>query len=79
MKREESEYAIVCDSDYGPKFGDDIKFFDQFFKENSCTIHNDGTHAYECHSEYKSSLFVNTAGPNETNKFSVLDYEVYTH
>ncbi len=42
-------------------------------------ISNDGTHGYECHPEYKSSLFVNTAGPDEENYFSVLDYEVYTH
>lgn len=40
---------------------------------------NDGIHGYECHPEYKFSLFVNTAGPNKENLFSVLDYEVYTH
>ena len=79
MKREESEYAIICFPLTGPTFGDDIIFFDQFFEENSCSIHNDGEGAYGCHPEYKSSLFVNTAGPNETNKFSVLDFEVYTH
>ena len=44
---------------------------------SSSFIQNDGKGGYECHPEYKSSLFVNTAGPNEKNCFSVLDYEVY--
>ena len=79
MKREEGKYAIECDPSYGPRFSGDIMFFDQYFEKDSCYIYNDGTHGYECHHEYKSSLFVNTAGPNETNKFSLLDYEVYTH
>ena len=77
MKRKESRYAIYCDPYCGPEFCDDI-FSDQFFKENSCFIHNDGTHEFECHPEYKSSLFVNTAGPDEENRFSVLDYEVFS-
>ena len=42
-------------------------------------INNNGTNGYECHPEYKSSLFVNTAGPDEENRFRVLDYEVYTY
>ena len=46
-------------------------------KEDGCSIDNDGEHAYECHPEYKSSLFVNTAGSDKANKFSVLDYEVF--
>ena len=78
MKRKESKWAIYCFPYCGPEFCDDI-FSDQFFKENSCYIHNDGKHAYKCHPEYRSSLFVNTAGPYEQNNFSVLDYEVYTH
>ena len=83
MKKEESKYAIGCDSDCGPKFsngrGCDICIRDHCNRENSCSIDNDGTHAYGCHPKYKSSLFVNTAVPNEGNEFSVLDYEVYTH
>ena len=80
MKREESEYAIECDPRCGPLFG----FFDicldyQINEENSCYIHNDGINSYECHPEYKSSLFVNTDEPDEENKFILLDYEVYTH
>ena len=79
MKREESRYAIYCYPFHGPTFGDDIKFLDEFFEENSYYIHNNGEGAYECHPEHRSSLFVNTAGLNEKNNFSVLDYEVYTH
>ena len=76
MKREESRYAIVCSSYNGPLFDNDILIC---IRNNFriCSIHNDGTNAYECHPEYKSSLFVNTAGPNEDNYFSLLDYEVF--
>ena len=80
MKRKESEYAIRCDSDYGPRFGyydGNIHITQECNKKNSCLIENDGTRGYECHPEYRSSLFVNTAGPDSTNYFSVLDYEVY--
>ena len=84
MKREESQYAIRCDSGRGPVFGNnwsnyDICISDNCNEENRCWIDNDGTKGYECHSEYRSSLFVNTAGPDEDNHFSVLDYEVYTY
>ena len=41
------------------------------------SICNNGTRGYECHPEYKSSLYVGTAGPDEVNRFSVSDYEVY--
>ncbi len=83
LKKKESEYAIKCDSRYGPTFGS-IQNEELFINNNcnekrSCFINNDGTNAYEYHPEYKSSLFVNTAGPDEENYFSVLDYEVYTH
>ena len=80
MKKKDSDYAINCDSKYGPTFGyNDIYIDDNCNKKNSCWIMNDGIHGYECHPEYKFSLFVNTAGPNKENLFSVLDYEVYTH
>ena len=78
MKRIESEYAIECYPDYGPQFGDNIYIYNIIYLSHFI-IHNDGTRGYECHSEYKSSLFVNTAGSDEGNKFSVVDYEVYTH
>ena len=78
MKRKESRYAIICNSRNGPIFGADILMC-TYNNLSLCFIYNDGTHSYECHPEYKSSLFVNTAGPDEENNFSVLDYEVYTH
>ncbi len=81
MKRKESNCAIHCHCFFGPIFGDswngDLIIRKHCNEENSCFIHNDGTHVYECNSEHKSSLFVNTAGPDERNKFSVLDYEVF--
>ena len=81
MKKKESDIAISCDYNLGPIFGDEydrnIYITQECNKKNSCLIENDGYQGYECHSEYKSSLFVDTAGPNDTNFFSVLDYEVY--
>ena len=80
MKKQEDEHAIDCYPNYGPIFGyDDMVIDDECCIEDSCWIKNDGSNGYECHSEYTSSLFVNTAGPDDTNGFSVLDYEVYTH
>ena len=82
MKRKESEYAIRCDSDYGPIFGSydgNIHITQDCNKKNCCYVVNDGIREYECHPEYRSSLFVNTAGPDEENRFSILDYEVYSH
>ncbi len=78
MKRKESEHAIQCYPGDGPIFGDDIYIGNNCSKEDSCSIWNNGKGSYECHPKYNSLLFVNTAGPNEENKFSVLDYEVYT-
>ena len=77
MKREGSKCAIICDPDCGPIFNYDIIITNNCNEKNSCGIDNKGTYGYECHPEYKSSLLVNTAGPDEDNYFSVLDYEVY--
>ena len=55
----------------------DLYIDDSCNKEQQCYIHNDGTGGYECHPQYKSSLFVDTAGFDEDNYFSVLDYEVF--
>ena len=80
MKREESNKPITCRPYYDPVFGNrDIFIDDNCNEENSCSTNNNGTRGYECHPQYKSSLFVNTAKANEENYFSVLDYEVYTH
>ena len=79
MKRTESECAILCIPEFGPLFNDDISIDVNCNRENSCYINNDDTNGYECHPEYKSSLFVNSAGTDRRNYFSVLDYEVYTN
>ena len=76
MKRKESDRAISCLSKAGLAFGTDILMLTRN-NLSLCFIHNNGTHGYECHPEYKSSLFVNTAGPNEMNKYTLLDYEVF--
>ena len=87
-KREKSEYAIECRQDCGPVFygksyNDSTIFItDKCSREISCYFdidNDDYSGGYECHPQYKSSLFVNTAGPDEENYFSVLDYEVFTH
>ena len=77
MKREGSDCAIDCDSHCGPTFGDDIYIGDNCNEKDSCVIHNNGFIGYECHPEYKSSLFVNTAGSDGYNLFKVLDYEIF--
>ena len=77
MKRRESKWAIFCDPYYGLVFGNDIHIDNYCNEEYSCFIDNDGNHKYDCHPEYKKSLFVNTAEPNNRNYFSVLDYEVF--
>ncbi len=78
INRESSEFAIVCNSFDGPIFGnDDIHIGDNCNNETECYIENNGSKGYECHPGYKSTLFVNTAGTDEKNYFSVLDYEVF--
>ena len=79
MKRERSRYIIGCNPNYGPIFSGDIHIGDNCNREDNCWIDNDGTRGYECHPKYKESLFVNTAGPDVKNLFTVLDFEVYTH
>ena len=84
MKRKESEYAIYCDSKIGPNFCDGIYKGNDIFicdccNEKKCYINNDGTHGYDCNKTYQKSLFVDTAGGDETNVFKVSDYEVYAY
>ena len=82
--KKEANYVIRCKPNYGPAFrdgekkGSDICIGDHCNKEKSCWIDNDGTRGYECHPHYKSSLYVNTSGPEERNYFSASDYEVFT-
>ncbi len=78
LKRKGSNKALYCAPQDGIAYGnDDIHIHNNCHRKNSCSIHNDGKGGYECHPEYKSSLFVNTAGPDEENYFTVLDYEVF--
>ena len=77
MKRKESRYAIRCHKNCGPRFGNDICISDNCNNGDNCYIQNDGTNGYDCHKEKKKALFVNTAGYDEENKFSVSDYEVF--
>ncbi len=81
MKKKESKVATRCNPKCGPIFGNDhpdIRIADNCTKEDSCFI-NDPSHLqYEYHSQHKSSLFVNTDGPENINFFTVLDYEVYS-
>ena len=77
MKKEESKYAIRCDSHCGPIFGDDIYISNNCNEKDRCFIHNNGFIGYEDLPQYKFSLFVYTARPSCRNYFSVSDYEVY--
>ena len=81
MKKKDSKTAIRCLSNYGPTFGNsygDITIADNCTKESSCRITSPSRFQYECHPQYKSSLYVNTSDPDHQNNFSVLDYEVYS-
>ena len=84
-KKKKSSEAIVCNPECGPIFGNsndahsaNIFIKNKCNKESSCYINNNGKKGYECHPEYKSSLFVNSNKPDESNPFSVEDYEVFT-
>ena len=80
FKSKNEKCVIYCNPKYGPLFSDrSIEIGDNCNREYSCSTENNGKGRYECNPEYKSSLFVNTAGPNEENEFSVLDYEVFTY
>ncbi len=81
MDSKDYEQSIYCDFDDGPVFGNRygsmIHISFQCIKEKGCWIDFDKKNGYEYHPEYRSSLFVNTAGSYYTNYFSVADYEVY--
>ena len=90
MKSEDRYIAIECDPGYGPIFGSgrdiyirdigihDICIRDNCNKNGGWTCYGNSDSSYECNNSLKQSLFVNTAGPNEKNNFSVLDYEVFS-
>ena len=80
MKKDDSNEAIQCLSNRGPLFGNyspDIYIGDKCNEDNSCYVNPPYYFQYECHPKYKSSLYVNTNKPDNSNFFSVLDYEVY--
>ncbi len=66
---------------YGPIFTDNsrngIWINDYCNEKNTCHVLNSGYHGFMCHPKYESSLYVNTGSNEETNYFSVIDYEVY--
>ena len=80
MKREDRHRAIECNPRTGPLFGPrrDIGIRDNCNKNGGWTCYGNSDSSYECNNSLKQSLFVNTAGPNEQNDFSVLDYEVFS-
>ena len=80
MKREDRHRAIKCNPRYGPIFGygRDIGIHDNCNKNGGWTCYGNSYCSYECNNSLKQSLFVNTAGPDKQNDFSVLDYEVFS-
>ena len=84
MKKEDNEYAITYRGNCGPTFGEHYSNYDILITNNCNSysnnwIGNPSYSCYKCHPQYKSSLYVNTAGPDSYNYFTVLDYEVFTH
>ncbi len=69
-------YSIQCCSGNGPIFRD-ITLTNKCYTRNSCYIDNDGFCGYECHPQYKESLFINSTDPSAEHVFAVLDYEVF--
>ena len=80
MKKKNSNRAIGCTPSYGPIFGSghDIGIRNNCNRDKGGWT-NYGYASYECRSPLKSSLFVNTAGPDQQNNFKVSDYEVFTY
>ena len=79
LKRKEERYAIECNSYNGPNFGcGDIYIRDECDKKDNCSINNNDTSTYECHSKYKSSLYLDTNKSISFTYFEMLDYEVFS-
>ena len=81
MKKKNRHRAIKCNPRTGPIFGSgrDICIRDNCNKNGGWTCYGNSDSSYECNNSLKQSLFVNTAGPDKQNDFSVLDYEVYSN
>ena len=78
MKRKESDCTIYCNPNNGPIFGNENIYSDISITDNCNENSSPSCLQYEYHTEYQSSLFVDSGGPNEENSFIVSDYEVYT-
>ena len=80
MKRKGNNNTILCNPSFGPTFGNgrDIFICDKCHSCNNSYIKNDGQNGYDCHPQHQNALLVATTGPNETNNFTVSDYEVFT-
>ena len=78
MKKEDAKKAAECDPSSGPIFGNNTICIKDHCDKFANYIHEDPSYVIECQSQYKASLFVDTALPKQTDIFSVLDYEVYT-
>ena len=82
LKKKDNNRAINCVPNYGPVFGSgaDIGIYDNCNRDKGgWTDYGNSNSSYECNSPLKNSLFVNTAGPDQTNFFKVSDYEVFTY
>ena len=81
MKRKESKFAIDCEQELGPAFGDRNDIDIAILSKDGAyfgLIGSNGTHGYECHPEYKSSLYVgNTDGPDGAHVCLLVECEVY--
>ncbi|KAK8809873.1 hypothetical protein WA158_000816 [Blastocystis sp. Blastoise] len=68
--------ALYCYKDFGPCFLDICIIDDCHNSNNNCINGDDAIYSHGL-TPQKASLFVNTAGPQEQNRFTVDDYEVY--
>ncbi len=81
MKKKEIKTVNANYSFFGPTFdiSEKLLLINEKCDDEVNYINNNGNKGYECHPEYKSSLFVNTNEPEKENIFAVLDYEVFAH
>ena len=81
LKKKGNNEAIYCNPYYGPIFGYgyDIWINSNCNDKGGWTNYGNSHSSYECSSPLKRSLFVGTAGPDQTNYFKVSDYEVFTY
>ena len=77
MKKETlhcGKFVISSQIDFGPIFGK----IDLYIKDSHCMIKNNGTSTYDCHPQYKESLYFGSKkelyGEYECD---ILDYEVF--